>query len=51
MLDQDDKIRNYLNRKEKILNMMKGNKYQLEKSLMNLDDSKGVKRSTSPTFK
>jgi len=49
ILDQDDKIKNFLNRKEKITGMMKKNQFQIEKSLDEFDDL-NKNKNLSPTY-
>jgi len=49
ILDQDDKIKNFLNRKEKITGMMKKNQYKIEKSLDEFDDL-NKNKNLSPTY-
>ena len=39
MLEQDERIKSHLSRKEKIYGTINQNKYYLEKSLANLDDN------------
>ena len=52
MLDQDEKIRQQLARKERTAGILRNNKNNLEKSLNNLDDfiNRSYNRTMSPSY-
>jgi len=52
VLDEDERIRIQLSRRNKVVDLLKNNKNVLEKSLMNLDEfmNRSSRSTVSPSF-